>query len=234
MKTASLLKRLVLLVTVISCLSQSVSAGPLMTPHKYWWQNRLADLMDIVTIGAGVSVTDSKRRFVPPSYGAYVELTSLVTLGYIKHHGNAVELDGRGVGAYSEEYRERWGLGYNRHWQIHQGLGEQYVNYYKDPEVSAGWAERMAVELGYQTDEGALVPAKQFVHRDTTPQHGSPRGPRGWHHWSYIGAEVAIPDPILTHHGITLRAGVDVAEAFDFLTGFFLYDFRRDDRRDGE
>ena len=212
-----------------------VGCGNRVTPTKHWFANRGSDFMDIFSIGGGISVENEKAGIVPPSFGLYIEATHLFNIGYIRHAGATIEMEGRGVGIYDED-REIWGFGPYRSWEIRQGGEFSYVNYFKDPQRSAGWTGRMIGDLGLK--DGPVDPtagyAKHLIHADTGPHDGYFVYPRGWHSWEYIGFEVGIPEMFITHHGITFRAGFDISEVTDFVTGIFFYDFLEDDRRDDE
>jgi len=215
-----------------SVLDESPALSPLsrlfgcaVAPRKYWLGNRLADLMDIFAVGVGVSKTDESRPYFPPSHGVYAEALSLVNLGWIFHEGTTAEMEGRGLGVYSELRKIR-GLALYKEWQINQG--QEKVNYYKDAELSAAWQDRM------QGSDG-LAPARKLIHSDAELNHAVCGGnPRGWRNWAYIGVEAAVPDPILTQRGITVRLGVNAGEVLDFVLGMFSCDFFGDDRLDSE
>lgn len=213
-----------------------VGCGNTVTPTKHWLANRGSDFLDIFCIGAGVSSENNVSAELPPSFGVYLEATRLFNIGYIRHAGATIELEGRGAAIYDED-RTVWGFGTYRNWEINQGQMFAYTNFYKDTTLSAAWHERMtrteALQDEYLVDRSGGY-AKHLVHNDTGPHEGYGLYPRGWHSWEYIGLEIGIPDPFITHHGITLRAGFDISEFADFVTGFFFYDFLKDDRRDDE
>jgi hypothetical protein len=221
--------------------------GSRVTPARHWCGNRWSDFMDIFSFGIGVTHECAEGGWCPPAYGLYVEATSLLSLGAITYYGPVAEMDGRGAGTYTEK-RMMWGIGPYREWAIQQG--EESANYYKRAEESAAWRERMEDDLrGYPVvaewisdlTEGQLgstelegEPAKRLVHRDTEFHRSMFGKPRGWQRWEYIGFELAVPEPFLLHHGLTLRAGIDPSEILDFLLGLVCYDFLQDDRRDRE
>ena len=217
------------------------------TPVAHWFANRVADFMDIFSVGAGLTFENKLGGPIPPSIGAYVEATTLLNFGAITHNGATIEWEGRGAGAYSER-RTLYGIGPYRAWRIKQG--SELVNYYKDPIASRVWRQRMSTEL--QSDAIASVnrlvsnsdmgsymsltevtgdPAKQIYHDDTRFHRAFLGVPRGWQMWEYVGGEFAICDPFLTHMGVTVRAGFDLSEVMDFVLGFLFVDFKHDDRQ---
>lgn len=233
MKKTKVLSALLIVVFVLGGV-MTASAG-MLTPGKYWFSNRLADFMDIFNLGVGVTCANPKTGWFPPTAGVYVEATSLFNLGYITHNGVAAEWDGRGLGAYDES-RKLHGIGLWRWWEINQGA--QVANYYKDPERSAKWKKRMETEppegiAGHYMD-GTTVPANEGIHDDTKLQSHIFGKRSGWQRSMYIGAEIAIPEPFVTHHGVTVRAGFDLSQAVDFVFGLFGYDFLQDDRQNDE
>ena len=228
----------------------SATAGSIFTPMGHWWANRLSDFMDIFSIGAGITTENRIGGPIPPSIGAYVEATTLLNLGAITHNGATIEWEGRGAGAFTER-RTLYGIGPYRGWKIHQD--DQWVNYYKNPMRSQAWARRMETELRSSaltlvnrwvsgTDMFSWLditevigdPAKKPMHKDRMFHKAVLGVPRGWQTWEYIGAEVAVCEPFLTHVGVTARAGVDVSEVFDFVLGFVFIDFKQDDRQVNE
>ena len=220
---------------------RAVTSSPI-TPGKHWFGNRLSDFMDVFQAGVGASSQTESQSWMPPTYGVYAKATPLVNLGFITHNGGTAEIDGRGMGIYGES-RTEYGFGPYLGWRINQG--HEIANYYKDPDESAAWANRMSSDLGAQTSDFLLellgrgtavrnVPAKQLLHDDTQTNHALFGMPRGWQSWAEVGAEVGVPEPFILHHGVTARAGVDVSEVADLAFGFFGYDFNRDDRRNDE
>jgi len=222
-------------VFLLACSLLVAGCGRKATPLKHWFANRGADFQDIFSIGAGLSSQNEKTGIVPPSYGIYLEATTFFNIGYIRHAGGTIEAEGRGLGVYDED-REMWGFGPYRSWEIRQGSEYAHTNYYKDPQRSAGWTGRMVGDLSLR--DGPVDPtagyAKHLIHTDSGPHDGFLVYPRGWHSWEYIGIEIGIPEMLLTHHGITVRAGFDISEIIDFVGGIFFYDYLEDDRRDDE
>ena len=212
-----------------------VGCGSKATPLDHWFANRGSDFMDIFSIGVGVSVENEEFAELPPSFGVYIELTHFFNLGYIRHMGATMELEGRGAAIYDED-REIWGFGPYCSWEIRQGDEYAHTNYYKDAQASAAWTSRMTGELALKDGpaDSTAGYAKHLIHNDTSPHDAYFGYRRGWHSWEYIGFEIGIPEMLITHHGITLRAGFDISEIADFVTGFFFYDFLEDDRRDDE
>lgn len=52
---------------------------------------------------------------------------------------------------------------------------------------------------------------------------------RGRNYWEYMGAEVAICEPFLSHFGLKLRLGFDACQVIDFCLGWFFLDMYGDD-----
>lgn len=219
----------------------------IVTPGKHWFMNRVSDLMDIFCLGAGVTTVSRDSGWLPPALGVYAEATSAFQLGAITYGGATLDWEGRGLGAYTE-MRTRYGIGPITAWKINQD--SQFVNYYKNPKDGELWAERMKeteaarspiadiLTKSLMTRDGAYVgdpvPAKQLLHRDAKMNAVCFGRPRGWQSWGYIGGEVAVCEPFVLHHGVTVRAGVDISEIADFVFGLVGYDFLRDDRQDDE
>ena len=237
-------------VLILGLASTGALGQSIFTPSAHWLENRLSDFMDIFSIGGGLTFENKIGGPVPPSLGAYVEATTLCSLGAITHNGGTIEMEGRGAGAFTES-RTLFGIGPFRGWKIYQN--EQWVNYYKSTLRSAAWARRMDGDLRSSalarvnrwlsdTDFGSWFditevigdPAKKPNHKDKYFRRAFLGVPRGWQTWEYIGGEVAICEPFLTHMGITVRAGVDLSEVFDFVLGIFCIDFKHDDRQAGE
>lgn len=206
------------------------------TPRRYWLSNRWADFRDCFSFGGGLTFENKITGPVPPSFGAYLELSEFLHVGHLTHNGITAECDGRGAGVYSELRHLRafpWTSPGSELWSIRQGDYEPWVNFYKDEKRSAKWAARMAGDLSYQPPN---APAKNLVYRDAYRQeyHKGAYYRRGWHRFMHTGAELAFCDPLFTHWGLTLRFGFDVSEVFDFMLGWFTLDFQEDDLRDDE
>jgi len=148
------------------------------------------------------------------------------------------------------ESRTMYGIGPYRAWKINQG--SQNVNYIRIPPTAklgpAAWTPACAAtrlrrsSLDQRHRYRQLVryhgsPGRSgqeaFAQRQVLPP-GVPWGPRGWQTWEYVGGEVAICEPFITHAGVTIRAGVDLSEVMDFVLGIVCIDFKQDDRRLGE
>ena len=243
-------KAVICFVLAVGLLSGPAKADSIITPAAHWLSNRVADFMDIFSLGAGLTFENKLGGPIPPSIGAYAEATCLLNLGYVTHNGGTIEWEGRGAGIYTES-RTLYGIGPYRAWKINQG--SQIVNVYKDPVEGRAWAQRMETdqrsdaipsvnrwicdtEVGswFDVTEVTGDPAKKPLHRDKMFHKAFLGTPRGWQTWEYIGAEAAICEPFLTHAGITLRAGVDLSEVMDFALGCVGIDFKHDDRRFGE
>jgi hypothetical protein len=52
---------------------------------------------------------------------------------------------------------------------------------------------------------------------------------RGRNYWEYMGAEVAICEPFISHFGLNLRQGFDPCQVIDFCLGWFFLDMYGDD-----
>jgi hypothetical protein len=74
-------------------------------------------------------------------------------------------------------------------------------------------------------------PAKRLAYDywSINRQQGRNLRPRGWQYWEYVGAEVALSDPFLTHFGFMLRFGFDISELSDFVLGILCIDYKEDD-----
>lgn len=250
MKSSRCISVWIAVLLVFSLGGVSARAQSIFTPKAHWLGNRLSDLMDIFAIGGGLTFENRIGGPIPPSIGVYAEATTLLNLGAITHNGGTIEIEGRGAGAFTES-RTLFGLGPYRGWKIYQN--EQWVNYYKNSARSQAWARRMDSELRstalarinrwmadsefgnwFYITEVIGDPAKRPNHKDKHFRRAFLGVPRGWQTWEYIGAEAAICEPFLTHMGVTVRAGVDLSEAMDFVLGIFCIDFKHDDRRMGE
>ena len=140
----------------VACMSVSIataqSAKPLgemtrpFTPKKHWLSNRLADFRDMFYFGVGVTAENEKTGWLPPALGLHVDMP-FISVGGLEFHGAAVEMEGRAFGAYTFERRKLRGYGPYRRWDIQQVPGK--VSFYKDPELSERWTERMSDELAY-------------------------------------------------------------------------------------
>jgi hypothetical protein len=187
--------------------------------------NRYYDLRDIGAAGIGVTGENPVTGIVPPSLGAYIEITDWLHLGAIHYNGYTAEHDMRGtfVGPESET---RFGLLW---WQMIR-KNQDYqnacvMNKFKDQDFP--WCHRME-SLGMRHDG---VPAKRlhYEHYQSYLIRGTGLLHRGWQYWEYAGFEFAICEPFVTHAGLMLRGGFDMSEVADFVLGIVGVDFKHDD-----
>ena len=189
--------------------------------------NRYFDARDMAHLAVGVTHENSQTGIVPPALGVYLEATDFVHLGAITYKGTTAELDMRGSGVYKEE-RGRAGLLWWHLLKLDQDYREaSYKNYFKTP--GNLWEEWMTSPLMYWYWKDAPAKDLTYQHWRHGYQYGTALMPRGYQYWEYIGAEVAISEPFITHWGLTTRAGFDLSEASDFLLGWFGVDFKQDD-----
>ena len=166
--------------------------------------NRVADFSDIFLFGAGVTTENPVTGMWPPTLGLYIQATEFINLGAITFHGVSAEWDGRGFYA-GPEGRTRLGILSYQELQINQDYAQGCENYFK--KANTLWSDRMnASSMRWKNK-----PAKELEYDfwALTRRRGSPIMHRGWHYWETFGFEVGIPEPFLTHAGITLRAGFD-------------------------
>ena len=208
----------VIVVSASGCASSSVC-----TPWEHWGANRLYDLADIFILEGGVTMENPTTGMFVPSFGFFFEATPLITLGAITHHGYSAGMDHRGFGAYYED-RSRIGLGPFQAWWIDQNGA---MNMFKTPGYV--WHDRIYKDQNW---EGASP--KTLIRQDKEWQVNSCTSPYGWHYWQTVSAEVAVCEPFLLKSGGTLRAGFDISETLDFVLGFLMIDYKRDDLRDND
>ena len=200
-------------------------AAWLSTSGCRYLSNRYYDMRDTMNLGAGVTAENPVTGVVPPSLGLYLEVTDLLHLGAITFNGYAAEVDMRGSYVGPESSTRLGFLGWQRLRKNQDYDNAIYMNVFKDKTFP--WCHRLE-SLGLKNN-GA--PAKR-LHYEHWAQHdfkGSWMRHRGWHYWEYVGFEVALCDPLLTHWGIMARAGFDLSEVSDFILGWFFVDFKRDD-----
>lgn len=188
---------------------------PSLTGCRYF-TNRVADFKDIGQLGAGISVQNPESGPLPPSYGLLVQATDFVKLGWVVFHGYSAEWDGRGCFAGRED-RERHGFfwGFLKT-DIKQQNPKEYFKLKDTP-----WASRMNSEAMRFRNH----PAKDL----TYGSEPASLFPRGYQYWENFGVEVGIPELVITHTGINLRAGIDPSEVMDFVLGIFTIDLWKDD-----
>lgn len=186
--------------------------------------NRYYDFRDMLALGVGIATENPGTGFAPPSLGVYLEVTDFVHLGAITHNGLTAESDLRGSFA-GPERRTRFGFAWWQMLRIQQDYAKGTHNVFKDPEFP--WVDRMGqYGMRYRGHPAKRLNYEYFSHGF---QQGMVLLPRGWHYWEYIGAEVAISEPFLTHFGVMVKFGFDVSELSDFILGIFNVDFKKDD-----
>lgn len=190
--------------------------------------NRLADFGDIFQAGVGVTAENPHSGVIPPSLGLHLQITEFVNLGALGFGGLVAEWDGRGLYA-GPEIRRRSGLLTYQSIQIAQDYSVGYENYFK--RETALWTRRMNSHAMRKYN----APAKELDYGFYNEEHyGYPLFHRGWQYWENIGLEIGISEPFLTHLGLHLRLGFDPSEISDFVLGFVLIDYKRDDLRPEE
>ncbi len=196
-------------------------------------ENRAADLRDIFQFGVGVTHESPKGGILPPSLGVYVQASELLNIGAIHYDGVTAELDGRGLFA-GPESRTQIGLGPYQLLRIDQDYDNGSENYFKKEDSL--WTKRMNSKKMRSRGLFPNKPAKELDYKFwANPWHeGWPIMHRGWQYWENIGVQIALSEPFVTHHGLTLKFGFDPSEIFDFLLGFAGVDFKQDDLNEKE
>jgi hypothetical protein len=178
-------------------------------------QNRYHDFRDIFDVEMGVTFARPKNGgfyILPHSLGAYVEATQFLQLGAIGFNntdtlGGTAGLDLRSSWI-GKEARVRYGIGpFQKYFIKHDG----YMSTYKSTS-----AQKEGIDLCYRDDpmQGMWQTLPYF---------------RGRNYWEYIGAEVAICEPLATHFGLKFRFGFDPCQVIDFCIGWFFLDMYGDD-----
>jgi hypothetical protein len=210
-------RRIARIVALAALALASTGCGRYMT-------NRYYDFRDTLALGVGISREDATNGPIP-SFGALVEATDFLQLGWIRFNGVVAEEDLRGSYVGPEQGTRVGFLWWQRIHKNQDYAHAAYLNAFKNRNFP--WTARMEspeMQIGHR-------PAKA-LHYERWADHTF-EGPwllhRGWQYWGYVGGSVAISDPIVTHHGLMLRLGFDFSEMFDFLCGWFTYDFREDD-----
>lgn len=188
--------------------------------------NRYYDARDTIAFGAGVTTENPVTGFVPPSFGAYLELTDWMQLGWINYNGYTAEMDLRGTFVGPESY-QRAGFLWNQELFKNQDYDNAiYKNVFKNEDFPWCWRqESIGLSLGGH-------PAKRlyYTHWARHVFEGTGLLHRGWRYWEYAGMELALSEPFLTHVGVMLRFGFDLSEVSDFVLGWFGgFDFKHDD-----
>jgi hypothetical protein len=191
-------------------------------------KNTRDDFMDCFILGVGgvvpVVPVDGETRavgFLPPSIGAYLEVTEFFHLGALFKVSGDLEWDRRALGAVVDK-RIKVGLGPLHYVSVQQWPSRSFSNAYKiEGNQMDGWREHMR----NLTDPVFGRPAKELV-------FNKPGGlsflQRGWQDWEVVSLEIAIPEPFILHSGFNARVGFDLSQAFDFLLGLATIDFYDD------
>lgn len=198
------------------------------------------DLMDVGTLAVGVVPPVAPLEegpeavgFLPPSFGAYVEVTEFMHLGGLYKCTGDLEWDRRGVGA-TVDRRAKIGLGPLHYVSIRQTPA--VANAYKvaDNEME-GWRDHMEDLADPIFGTPAKILVFESVDRDSEPPYGpgEPRGrlpylSRGWQDWEFVQAEVAIPEPFILHSGFYMRAGFDPSQIVDLALSILCIDLYDD------
>lgn len=190
--------------------------------------NRCYDLADIFQLGVGVTSQNPRTGMWPPALGVHVQATEFLNLGVDHFDGYVAEMDGRGFYA-GREYRTRMGFLPLQTIQIDQDYGTGWSNYFKQ---ARSWTARM----NSSSMRFANAPAKEldYLFWADRLHCRAPLFHRGWQYWENVSFEAGICEPIFTHLGVHLRAGVDISEVADFVLGFLCIDFNHDDMTPAE
>lgn len=217
------------------------------------------DVLDVGTFAVGivppvVGGEDGPQAvgFLPPCFGAYLEVTEFLHLGYLVKATGDLEWDRRGLGVM-KDVRRKAGLG---PWHT-IGIEQTpiFADDYKTPgSPMEGWREHMrsmrdpifnrpakiliygagADEEVMDADELRWAEIRARIDGQTDVRQGLldvPELPdlhRGWQDWETISFEIAIPEPFLLHSGFYLRAGFDPSQIFDMVLGLVGVDLYRD------
>jgi hypothetical protein len=184
------------------------------------------DAMDCLILGVGYTpavapTADGNKAvgFLPPSIGAYVELTEFLHFGALFKGSADLEIDRRAAGAVVD-VRTKFGLGPLHHIKVKQHV--IMGNAYKTEENQMdGWREHMR---GLR-DPIFRRPAKELIFDKSRPLRFLHRG---WQDWEVISLEVAIPEPFILHSGFNFRVGIDPSQIFDFVMGLVCIDIYDD------
>jgi hypothetical protein len=186
--------------------------------------NRYYDFRDVLALGAGVSREEPAGGLIP-SFGALVEVTDFAQLGWIRFNGVVAEEDLRGTYVGPEQGTRMGFLWWQRIHKNQDYTRASYLSAFKNRDFP--WTARMeSAEMRFGNRPAKSLHYERWADRT---YEGAWLLHRGWQYWGYVGGSVAISDPLITHHGLMLRLGIDFSEIFDFLGGWFTYDFRKDD-----
>jgi len=198
------------------------------------------DFLDIGTAAVGIVTpvvpTDSGPRavgFIPPAFGAYVQATDFLHLGFIYSATGDLAWDRRGYGVLVD-VRRKFGIG-----PIHDVYIKQIpvaANAYKRPgSEMAGWQTHMdnLKDAVFGASAKTMIFKPQTWALDSYGVEGSswqslPWLSHGWQDWEMVSAEIAIPEPFILHSGIYARVGIDPSQIFDFVLGVFCIDLYGD------
>ncbi len=218
--------------TRIARMTTAVLLGAMMiasTGCRYT-TNRYYDFRDTFILGAGVTAENEVTGMWPPSLGLLVEVTDFLSLGAITHNGYTAELDLRGTYVGPESTTRAGFLWWQllRKYQSYENA--TYMNAFKDETFP--WNVRMASPpMDFM---GRPAKRLHYQHWSMNTISGSALLHRGWQYWGYSGFEAAICDPLFTHLGLMLKAGIDISEVSDLLLGVVGIDFKRDDMTNDE
>jgi hypothetical protein len=190
-----------------------------------YFTNRYYDFRDTIAIGAGVNTENSVTGVMPPSLGVYLEATDLFHLGAMKFNGYTAETDMRGT-FVGPEASSRFGFLWWQSLRINQDYENAfYKNAFKNEDFP--WCHRME-SIGNR-EYGQPAKRLHYEYWATMPNRGTWLLHRGWQYWEYVGAQVGVADPFVTHVGLMLRLGFDLSEVSDFALGWLGLDFKHDD-----
>jgi hypothetical protein len=203
-----------------------ILAGLLMlTSGCRYLANRYYDFRDIFSVGVGITAENKVTGIMPASLGAYVEVTDLLQCGAITFNGDVAELDLRGAYA-GPESSTRIGFLWWQMLRINQAYEDGCFNAFKNQEFP--WCYRME-SIDMRNHAGKPAKRLHYEHWAMNDHEGTLLLHRGWQYWEYIGAQLGICDPFVTHFGVMARVGFDLSEVSDFLLGWVGIDFKHDD-----
>jgi len=185
------------------------------------------DFLDCFSLAVGVTPPvvpggekDTAVGIFPPSLGVYAEASEFLHLGAVVKHSADVEWDRRGLGLLADR-RLKLGIGPFHYIRLYQE--PIAVNDYKERKNGLdAWREHMAGLKDPVFDS----PGKRLVFDDNKKE--LPFMHRGWQNWLSFNAEVAVPEPFITHSGFNARVGFNLCEVFDFAVGLLGLDLYTD------
>ena len=203
-----------------------ILAGLLMlTSGCRYLANRYYDFRDTFSVGVGITAENKVTGIVPESLGAYVELTDLLQFGAVKFNGDVAEADLRGAYA-GPESSMRIGFLWWQMLRINQAYEDGSFNAFKNQEFP--WCYRME-SIDMRNHAGKPAKRLHYEHWAMNDHYGTLLLHRGWQYWEYVGAQLGLCDPFVTHFGVMVRLGFDLSEVSDFLLGWVGIDFKHDD-----